>query len=128
MPARFARLERYTVPGFDVRHVFPDLHNDASRLMTQHKRRLDHIVADRARFIIMQIAAAHTDVFDPNQRLVILWLRNRTLFKRHLSNSRHDGRLHHAFHTLHTPFLFLKSGTAGSDRGFPPVLPDARLK
>ena len=66
--------------------------------MAEHERRLHDEIADGAGFIVMQIAAAHADILDLHEHLVVLRLRDGPLLDLNLADLRHDGRFHHAFH------------------------------
>ena len=61
--AGLARLQRNAVADFQMLDSTANFHDCAARLVAQHERWLDHIIADRTRFIVVHIAAADANVF-----------------------------------------------------------------
>ena len=104
--ARFSRFKGHAVAGFDVCHVFPDLHDHAAALVAEHKRRFYNVISDCAGFVVVQIASAHADVLDFDKSFVVLRLRDRALLKRHLPDACHHSCFHGSFRLWPLPFLF----------------------
>ena len=94
--AGFSRLHANPIADVQVGHVLPDLDDGPAGLVTQHEGRLDDKVADPAGFIIVHIAAANTDIFQPDQRLVRPGLRNRPLHELDAAEFCHNGCFHHS--------------------------------
>ena len=93
-----ARLKRHAVADLQMCDIFSNLYYSATRLMSEYKRRLYDIVSDRTGLIIMQIASADSHIFQLYKHLIVLWLRDVTLLKSHLADSKHYRYLHLSFH------------------------------
>ena len=105
-PAEFAFaaslswLQRHAVANLQMRNIPAYFYDSASRLMSQHERRLYHIIADSAHFIIMHIASADSHIFHLYQYLIIGRYGYRTLLYFHLGNTGHDCCFHSSIHCL----------------------------
>ena len=80
---------------------------DAARLVAQHERWLDHIIADRTRFIVVHIAAADANVFQLDKNLVLFGCGDRAGGVAHLADAVHDCNFHCAFHKMTSVFICL---------------------
>ena len=81
--ASLSWLQRHAVANLQMRNIPAYFYDSASRLMSQHERRLYHIIADPAHFIIMHIASADSHIFHLNQNLVPCRNRHRAFFNPH---------------------------------------------
>ena len=96
--AGLARLQRDAIAHLQVRDVLADLDHNAARLVTQHERRLDDEVADRARLIVVQVAAADAHILQLYKDFVVLRRGDGALGVLHLADVSHNRYFHHAFH------------------------------
>ena len=53
--AGLSRLQSYFIADFQMFDIFSHFHNNATRLMTENKRRFHYIITDSSALIIMQI-------------------------------------------------------------------------
>jgi hypothetical protein len=81
----------YIVPGRD------DL---TGRLMSQHERRLHHVVADPAVLVVVHVGAAHTDRLDLDKHFPRTGLRDRSLLEGHVVYGPKYRRVHRVHRRL----------------------------
>ena len=104
LPAEFAaaaglaRLQGHPVPDLQVFDGAAHLYHSAPRLVAQDKRRLDHIIADGPRLIVVHIAAADAHILQLDQHLVLLWGGNGAGGIAHFAHAVHHRDLHAPFH------------------------------
>ncbi len=103
MSAGLSRFQGHPVAGLQMRYIPAHLDHGSPRLMSQHKRWLDHIISDLPGLIVVQIAAADTNILQFNQNLVILRRRNLPLLKSHLPDPQHHGCFHGSLHMIVPP-------------------------
>ena len=103
--ASFSRLQSYFITDFQVFDIFSHFHNNATRLMTENKRRFYDIIADGSTLIIMQIRSADSHIIQLYQNFIVLRRRDVTLRKSHLADTVHHCYFHLTFHVKCPPYI-----------------------
>ena len=107
--ASFSRLQSYFITDFQVFDIFSHFHNNATRLMTENKRRFYHIIADGSALVIMQIRSTDSYIIQLYQNFIILRRRNVTLRKSHLADTVHHCYFHLTFHVKCPPYMSFRN-------------------
>ena len=107
MAASLSWFQCNSVSNFQMFYILSDFNNRTSRLMSQYKGRLHHIISDSSCFIIMQVASADAYIFQFYQYLVVFRFWNIPFLKPHLSNSQHYSNFHFSFHMFSLLFFLL---------------------
>ena len=100
MSASLSGFESHAVAGLEAGHAFSDADHFAGGFVTEHKRRLDNVVADASGFIIMYVRPADAYAVNFHQNFSGSRYRDFSFGQSHFADAVHHGYFHHFLHGL----------------------------
>jgi hypothetical protein len=95
-----SRLDGHPLSNSDPRDLVPDSDDVTGRLVPEHERLTDHVLADLAVLVVVHIRAAHAYGLDLDEHFAWTGLRNWPLLQDQVVHGPQHRRLHHGHRRL----------------------------